>query len=1142
MKIHFRNLLAAVLVCGSFLPAFSQEQYTPYDEIPGVIRSYKPSFSNDLPSWAKLLYRVPVNYNEITNQFDDYRKTHPGEESAIIRYYKIWSRAAEPYALADGTIVLPDLGKYYQDLLSVQKSAGSKMKSWQTTASDWTFLGPKETFWLNESGSATAPSSCPWQANVYSFDVAGSNSSILYCGTETGYVNKTINKGLTWNLLAQNYYFGGAVTAIAVHPTNPDLVYAAAGNQVHKTLDGGTSWLPLLPAGNQFYADRLRIDNSDPQKIFAASSSGLYVTTSAGSTWVRKWTDPVYDVEIKPNDNSRIFALSKTGGKFSVIISADGGQTFQVMAGFPTNVVESSGGLLAVTAASPDILLAILLSSNNTPYLLKGTLVSGSWNWALVATGQTGAFPMDNGQGYFDLVLDVSPNNASQILVGTTTLFKSLNGGTTFSAVGGYYGNFSIHPDIQDIRMLPNGETWVSTDGGMNLTTDNFGIADNYFVRINGLMGSDLWGFDQGWNEDIVVGGRYHNGNTALADFYQPKALRMGGAESPTGWMLQGKSRYAAFNDLGNGWILPATAEGMPEGRFIFSKYPNMDEYGGRRSNLVAHPNYYGTLFLGEGTGFWKSTDLGVTWDLLFDFPGRVRYLQISCSNPAVLYADIVGNGLYKSTDGGLSWTSKPSLTSPPNGNSNWNGKLFFAISPSDENRIYACLQNGTWSADLGKIFLSTNGGDTWTDWTGSLSEYLKCIVIQPDTAGNDLVYLFTNAIGGKEAKVFCRKAAAADWSEFDNNYPAGMAVNLALPFFRDGKLRVAGNGSIWESPLQEPEFKPRVNPWIEKAHYDCMTDTLYFEDHSILNHSGVRWHWTVTPAPAYFENADIRNPKVVLGNPGSYDVSLTVTQNGREYAKAIPAMVTASTCPSIYDCKNPGQLPKSEWRLIYADSEETNYPGLAGMSFDGDPSTIWHTRWSTGDDPYPHEIQVALGAMYKVSKFTYLTRQDGENGRIKDYELYISDDSLDWGVPARTGQFDNTGAPQSILFDTAKTGSFFRLVALSEINGNPWASAAEFSMTGCVDYPAGTGPLSHGNTIAAFPLPANGFVNISLPDEDRFHYKIISLTGQVVGSGEIINPSGSYAVFLGEIKAGVYFVVLTGSHGTQYRVKVVKK
>lgn len=87
--------------------------------------------------------------------------------------------------------------------------------------------------------------------------------------------------------------------------------------------------------------------------------------------------------------------------------------------------------------------------------------------------------------------------------------------------------------------MLDNGDVWVTTDGGVNYSTDQFVSLNQYTASVNGLVGSDFWGFDQGWNEDIVVGGRYHNGNTGMADFYGDKALRMGGAESPTGWVLQ---------------------------------------------------------------------------------------------------------------------------------------------------------------------------------------------------------------------------------------------------------------------------------------------------------------------------------------------------------------------------------------------------------------------------------------------------------------------------------------------------------------------------------------------------------------------------------------------------------------------------
>lgn len=1122
------------------LNAFSQQQFFAFDTVPGLIQSYKPAYEQSFPDWAKMLYQNQLNVQELDWAYSEFMASHPEAKSPIVRYYKLWRRAVDPYVNSDGSLALPDYSQVQTDYFKQQSNSKSN-KTDDHSASNWTFLGPKETFWLNESGSPTTPLSCPWQVNVYSFDVAASNPQILYCGTETGFVNKTTNKGMDWQQLAPDYMFGGGVTAVAVHPTNADIVYVAAGNQVHKTTNGGQDWAPLLTIGNQFQADRLRIDPNNTEKIIASASNGLFITTDAGQNWVQKWTSPVYDAEIKPNDGNMIIGLSKAMGKFAVIVSTDGGSSFQIQPTFPTNVVESSGGLLAVTPANPNILLAIMLSSNNTPYLVKGVYGAGNWSWSLLATGQTTAFPMDNGQGYFDLVLDISPVNENSILVGTTTLFKSVNAGTSFSAVGGYYGGFSIHPDIQDIKMLSNGDTWVATDGGMNLTTDNFVLQSNYFVRINGLIGSDMWGFDQGWNEDLVVGGRYHNGNTALADFYEPKALRMGGAESPTGWVLQGKSRHVAFNDLGNGWVLPTSATAEPEGRFIFSKYPNMEEYGGRRGNMVFHPNYYGTVYLGEGNGFWKSMDMGVSWDLLHDFGSQVRYLQISYSNPNILYADVVNKGLCKSEDGGLTWVQKPSLTSPPNGTAYWKGKLFIAVSPYDANVVYACLMNGTWSADVGKVFKSVDGGDTWENYTGTVSEYLKCMVVQPTSEQKDLVYLFTNGTNGNDAQVFYRKEGMDDWLPYANGYPSGMTVNMALPFYRDGKLRVGGNCSVWESPMTEPEFTPIINPWVEKQHYNCMTDTLYFDDHSIMNHAGVSWQWQIDPEPAYISNAAIRNPKVVLGAPGSYNVTLTVNKNGQVYSKSIPAMVTTTTCPSIEDCSNPAQLPKSQWELLFVDSQEVNYPGLATMSFDADPETIWHTRWSTGSDPYPHEIQIDLGETYRIYQFTYLTRQDGENGRIKAYELYISEDPQAWGDPVATGQWENTSAPQTIELGSGVVGKYFRLLALSEVNGNAWASAAEFSMVGCTDLTYGLTYASNPQSITAYPLPTHGMLTISLPAAGSFNYQVFDATGRRLQAGQTLSNHNGCQIDLNALKPGVYALVLVKDKVT-YRLRVVKE
>ena len=801
-----RNIFK-ILIPGLFLLSFfslnGQEHYTPYDNIPGINKSYKPIYQSNYPDWAKRLYQTPINYKSIKKDFDAYMETHVGEKSAIIRYFKLWSRAIEPYTDKIGSIKIPDSALYYQNLKSAQLNGGKTIKSSSVYSSALTFLGPKETYWLNESNSSLAPGACPWQANVYSFDVAASDNNILYCGTETGFVNKTIDKGLSWKLLGQGYPFGGSVTAVAIHPTNPNIVYVASGNQVHKTTDGGITWIPLL-AGVQFSADRIKIDPVNPMNIVAATSTGVFISKNGGASWSQPWSIQTWDVKYKPDDHTTIYAISMDqSNTFRFITSTDGGMTFVPVSNFPA-YSNHSGALVAVTSANPNLIYVAMLcleGGETVPYLVKGSFKDNSWTWVQTKKGEYssvgGLGGFTTGQGYFDFVLEASPLDENLLYFGTCTLWKSADGGTNFTPVGGYQGNFSIHPDQQDIKLLPSGETWVATDGGMTLTTDNFVNTANYQARINGLIGSDMWGFDQGWNEDIIVGGRYHNGNTAMADFYQSKALRMGGAESPTGWVLPGKSRHVAFNDLGNGYILPKTAEGNPEGRFIFSKYPTMDSYGSRLGNIVYHPNYSGTLFLGEGTGVWKSADSGISYDLLFNFPDKVRYIQISYSNGNVMYADVDNFGLYRTSDGGKSWTHKSGLTADP-GRMNWKGRMFFAISPYDENTIYACLQNDAWSSDISGVMRSVDGGSSWQNWSGSISGINKCLVIQPTKAGKDLVYLFTNSRNGKPAQAFVRNTDMTDWEPFITNYPVSMAVHLALPFFRDSKIRVSGSGGVW--------------------------------------------------------------------------------------------------------------------------------------------------------------------------------------------------------------------------------------------------------------------------------------------------------------------------------------------------------
>ena len=134
--------------------------------------------------------------------------------------------------------------------------------------------------------------------------------------------------------------------------------------------------------------------------------------------------------------------------------------------------------------------------------------------------------------------------------------------------------------------------------------------------------------------------------------------------------------------------------------------------------------------------------------------------------------------------------------------------------------------------------------------------------------------------------------------------------------------------------------------------------------------------------------------------------------------------------------------------RVVKVDSEETvGENGIGANAVDGDPATVWHTQWQDAAPAHPHEIILQLSRTCRISGFTYLPRQDEqENGSIKDYEFYVSDDGKEFGQPVKKSSFENTKDKKTVNFE-AKSCQFIKLKALSEVNGEAWTSVAEIAI-----------------------------------------------------------------------------------------------
>lgn len=161
---------------------------------------------------------------------------------------------------------------------------------------------------------------------------------------------------------------------------------------------------------------------------------------------------------------------------------------------------------------------------------------------------------------------------------------------------------------------------------------------------------------------------------------------------------------------------------------------------------------------------------------------------------------------------------------------------------------------------------------------------------------------------------------------------------------------------------------------------------------------------------------------------------------------------------------------------------------GPATAAIDGDPATYWHSQWSPTNAPYPHAIVVDLGAEQSVCGLVYTGRSStgsgGANGRIGDYEVYASADvsTIDgeWGDAIAAGTFANTAQAQMAGFP-AQTARYLKLVALSEVNGNPWATIGELAAAGpAAEAPTYEASVSLDRASAAFggtvALTGSGF------------------------------------------------------------------
>lgn len=549
---------------------------------------------------------------------------------------------------------------------------------------------------------------------------------------------------------------------------------------------------------------------------------------------------------------------------------------------------------IAVTAANPEKIYALLAGAAYGGTGLFGfyesTNAGTTWTHKCCGSGPGGSASPSNpnilgysntgnengGQYYYDLALDADPSNANKVHIAGINPWISLNGGTTFTNVGHWSnpaGVGYVHADVHNIKIYGN-EVWTVSDGGIFMSQDSGKVVFN--KRQFGISGTDFWGFGMGHKDaNVMLGGTYHNSHLMKNNdvYINGWISYTGSADGTRGFVNPGKNKVV-YNDGGRDLLPPIRTQNPSY--LPFHKKPNTEP----TSRIAWDPRCYNCVFTGNNTGLWYSPNDGYSWQLVRDFsPYFVGDVEIAWDDPNIIWVTGADpNGFYdpkkiwKSTDRGLTWTE----VTPSSAALGYNSDMWYNITLGDNNQdvwMNVYHRYGWNSGNNNKIFYSNNGGTSWTNISHSLLNNQNIEDVTYQRGSNGGIYVGTNK------SVYYRDNTTSGFIAFSTGLPQSIATTRLHIWYMEGKIRQAGNQSVWESPLYTIG-QPIAKPMVDKLSSYCVQDTFYFKDYSAHYKTGATFDWTFDPAPAYIDGIGSDSPKVVFGAQGSYAVSLTVTDS----------------------------------------------------------------------------------------------------------------------------------------------------------------------------------------------------------------------------------------------------------------------
>ena len=240
-------------------------------------------------------------------------------------------------------------------------------------------------------------------------------------------------------------------------------------------------------------------------------------------------------------------------------------------------------------------------------------------------------------------------------------------------------------------------------------------------------------------------------------------------------------------------------------------------------------------------------------------------------------------------------------------------------------------------------------------------------------------------------------------------------------------------------------------------------------------------------------------------GTGSSYLPGSSAFESGPHARHIHPAVIPVADA-------QPANLPRTGWTAAADSQETTSENDPASNVLDGDPTTIWHTKYSGTADPLPHALTIDMKTATTVGALKYLPRTGNANGRIGQYKIDVSTDGTNWGTsPVATGTFPDDATEKTATFTATVSARYVRLTAITEAgNRGPWSSAAEINLLSSTVAATTTAPptTTLPPTTTTAPPPPSGAGLWSAP----IGFPIVPVAAAMLPTGKVLTWSAYQA------------------------------